>query len=86
MMTMMAFLWDKTPNYIKWPISIGFILFLIPLKIRDEAYGLIDARVHAVILPMKDKRDLEITQMKDDLKEIKEDTRDIKKILILRRR
>lgn len=81
----MAFIWDKTPSYIKWPISIGFFLFLVPLKIRDEAYGLIDTRVHAVIIPMKEKRDLQIIQMDDRLQRIERNTEAIQKILMERK-
>jgi hypothetical protein len=79
---MLAFIWDKIPNYIKWPLSFAFFLFLVPLKIRDEVTGFIHKEVHAVIIPMKERRDMELLQMKSDLATIKQDTRDIKLILM----
>lgn len=85
MTAILALAWDKTPAYIKWPISIGFFLFLVPLKVRDEAYGLIDTRVHAVIVPMKEKRDLQIVQMDDRLQRIERNTETIQKILMERK-
>jgi hypothetical protein len=78
----LALLWDNTPKYIKWPVMTGVILFLIPLKIRDEMVGFVHKEVHAVILPMKEKRDMEILQMKNDIDEIKRDTRDIRNHLM----
>jgi hypothetical protein len=79
---LLALIWDNTPKYIKWPVMTAFFLFLVPLKIRDEAIGLIHKEVHAVILPMKEKRDMEITQMRDDIATIKQDTRDIRNHLL----
>jgi hypothetical protein len=85
MMAILPFLWEKTPNYIKWPISIGFFLFLIPLKLRDEAYGLIDSRVHAVIVPMREKRDMQILSFEERLERIEKNTENIQLILMKRR-
>lgn len=79
---MISFIWDKTPNYIKWPLAFAFFLFLIPLKIRDELSGFVQKEVHAYVIPLKEKRDLELIQMRNDLNEIKQDTRDIKLILM----
>lgn len=77
-------IWEKTPGYVKWPVSIGFFLFLIPLKIRDEFTGIIQKEVHAVVIPMKEKRDLELLRLQDDVQQIKQDTREIKLILMKR--
>ncbi len=85
MTALIALFWDKTPNYIKWPVSIGFFLFLVPLKIRDEAYGLIDTRVHAVIVPLREKRDMQIIQMDQRLERIERNTDQIQKILMERK-
>lgn len=83
-MVFLTFLWDKTPSYIKWPLSFGFFLFLVPLKIRDEVSGFVQQEVHAVVLPMKEKRDMELLKLKDDVSQIRQDTRDIKLILMKR--
>lgn len=79
---MISFIWDKVPNYIKWPLAIAFFLFLIPLKIRDELSGFVQKEVHATVMPMKEKRDLEIAQIRSDLTEIKKSTHRIETILM----
>lgn len=84
MIQVIAFLWDKLPGYIKWPVSIAFFLFLVPLKLRDEAIGFVHSEVHAVIMPMKEKRDMQILQMDERLKRIENNTDTIQKILMER--
>lgn len=79
---MMSFIWDKTPSYIKWPMGLAFFLFLVPLKIRDELSGFVQKEVHATVFPMKEKRDLEILQMREDLNDIKKSTYRIESILM----
>lgn len=81
---MIELLWSKLPKYIKWPAAGIFFLFLVPLKLREEAINLIDTRVHAMVIPMKEKRDLELLQLREDVATIKQDTRDIKNHLMNR--
>lgn len=82
---MMSFIWDKTPNYIKWPLAFAFFLFLVPLKIRDELSGFVQKEVHAYVLPMKEKRDMQILQMDERLKRIENNTDAIQRILMQRK-
>lgn len=79
---MMSFIWDKVPSYVKWPMAFAFFLFLVPLKIRDELSGFVQKEVHAYVIPMKEKRDLEIIQMRNDLNDIKKSTYRIESILM----
>jgi hypothetical protein len=66
-----AFLWDRVPGYVKWPVVLVMLLFWAPIRIRDEVFRVIDSRVHAVVAPMNDKRDDEIKGMKKDIKDSK---------------
>lgn len=72
-----AFIWDKTPGIVKWPIVGGLILLWTPLKLREEAVKFIRHEVHAVVNPLKDQRDSEIRNLKDDISDIKADVRAI---------
>jgi hypothetical protein len=85
MAALIAFLWDKTPGYVKWPMGMMFFLFLVPLKIRDEMTGFVHKEVHAVIAPMKDKRDAQILHMEEKINTIAKDTSEIKLILMQRK-
>jgi hypothetical protein len=78
----LAIAWDKLPRAIRWMILGGIIIFYTPIKIREEMIHFIDQRVYAVITPLNDKRDMEITQIQKDINEIKQDTREIKNHLI----
>jgi hypothetical protein len=69
------FIWEKTPAYVKWPIVAGLFLIWTPIKLRDEAFNIIDSRVHAIMNPMKEKRDLQIANMEKDIDETKKYTK-----------
>jgi hypothetical protein len=77
MKAIIEFIWEKTPSYVKWPIVGGLILIWTPLKIREDFIEFVDSRVHAVMTPMREKRDIEIAQMKADIADTKSYTRAI---------
>lgn len=81
---MLELIWNKLPSYIKWPLLVGVILFLLPIRIYESAKDFVHSEVQAVVIPIDEKRGLQITQMKDDIAQIKQDTRDIKNHLMSR--
>lgn len=85
MSAIVSFLWDKVPGWFRWLLVAGFFLFYTPIKVREELIYFIDGRVHAVVTPLKEKRDIELASINDTLKDVKEDTRDIKRILMERK-
>jgi hypothetical protein len=70
------------PNYIKWPLIIISALVILPFSAYRKAQSFVQEEVHAYILPMKDKRDAEIVEMKSDIRDIKEATGRIETILM----
>lgn len=79
---MIDIIWNKLPKYIRWPILVGFFLFVMPVKVYEGAKHFVQSEVYAVILPMKEVRDLEMKQFKEDIGTIKQDTRDIRNYLM----
>jgi hypothetical protein len=75
--SVIAFIWDRTPGFVKWPMVGGLILLWTPLKIREGAVNLIRQEVHAVVNPLKEQRDLEIKNLKEDISHIRSDVRAI---------
>lgn len=82
---MIDLIWNKLPKYIRWPILAAFFLLVMPIKVYEGAKAFVQSEVYAVILPMKEMRDLEMRQFKDDIATIKQDTRDIRNYLIGKR-
>lgn len=82
---MLELFWSRLPSYIRWPIVLGGIFLILPVRIYEGARGLIQYEVHAVINPLEEKRELQMNQMKEDISQIKQDTRDIKNYLMQRR-
>jgi hypothetical protein len=83
---MIEIIWNKLPSYIRWPLLVGFMFLLLPIKIYNGARDFIRSEVHAVVNPIDEIRGLQITQMKDDITQIKQDTREIKNHLMSQRR
>lgn len=81
-----TYLWDKIPGWFKWILAAVVILFYTPIKIREELIYFIDTRVHAVIIPMKEKRDQELKDIHSDLGDMKQDIRDVKNYLLYKKR
>lgn len=82
MMGPLSLIWDKLPAPLRWIILAGVILFYTPLKIREEAIQFVDTRVYAVITPMKDQRDMQILTMEQNIKDIKDDMREVRNHLL----
>lgn len=76
----MKAIWEILPWWLKAIGVAGLILFYTPWYLREQAISFVDARVHATIVPLKEKRDVEIITMKEDISEIKSDV----KLLLLR--
>ena len=72
MMPVVTAFWDKLPGWLRKSLLILFILFYTPWWVREQVISFVDSRVHATITPLKDRRDAEITDMKEDISEIKQ--------------
>lgn len=61
--TAIAYLESKTPTWIKVCIALLIVGWMAPIEIRDWFYGKIDTRVHAVISPIENERDHEMSKL-----------------------
>ena len=86
MSTFLSVLWDKIPGAIRWVILTILFIIWTPLKVREELILFIDSRAWAVIAPLKIETDSEITKMKTDLADLKDDVRDVKNYLLYKKR
>jgi hypothetical protein len=80
----MNFIWEKLPPYIRWPILISLVAFVAPIKLYDGAKTFVSGQVMAITVPIEEKRQIEIRQIREDIATIKQDTRDIKNHLMAR--
>lgn len=81
---MLEVLWSKLPGILKWPLLLGAILILLPIKIYEGAKDFVHSEVQAYVVPIEDKREVQMYQIRNDIQAIKQDTRDIKNILMSR--
>ena len=72
MMPVITAFWDKLPGWFRKVLIVAFIVFYTPWYVREQVISFVDSRVHATISPLKDKRDAELSVMKDDIHEIKQ--------------
>jgi hypothetical protein len=67
-----AYLESKTPTWIKVCVALVVVGWMAPIEMRDWFYEKIDTRVHAVIAPMKIKRDTELRELSTRIDVLKE--------------
>lgn len=79
---MISLIWEKLPGYIKWPLLISAFAFILPVRLYEGAKSFIHTEVNAVVVPIEEKRDIQMTVLRDDIATIKQDTRDIKNHLM----
>lgn len=79
---MIQFLWEKTPKYIKYPIMALVFLIWTPYQAIDKGRTFLRQEITAVASDLNKERDYDLKTLKEDIQEVKQDTRDIKNILM----
>lgn len=65
--------------FLRWAFVALAFLWMLPVKTQEKFYSAVDSRVWAIIAPMKEARDIEMKEIRDDISQFREEQKEHRK-------